>query len=525
MDAIEIHASLKLSESMSQQSKSLRQKVIIFLLLILSVCIWTYCPEAQEHILILHWNDFHAQNLPILEKVNGSWVKVGGAATLKAYIEKLKAEGLPTAIVHAGDEFQGTPISTITKGKSQIELLNLFDIDVMTLGNHEFDYGRDVLQQRLKEAQFPIISANIFDKRNAKLFVSPYYIEKIGKVKIGFIGLITKELPFLTLPRNVAGLKILSPEMTARQYIHLLKDSVDVIVVVSHMGIEADRRLAQKVAGIDVIIGGHSHTVLTTPELVNGTIICQAGSHGRYLGRVDLWVDTLKDTVLSFKGQLIPTVVENILPDSVVLAKVQKLEQEVDRELNVVIGTLERDWVRNSRGESNIGNWLADVMRDYAQADVAFQNSGGIRKDLKAGPITKRDIWEIAPFSNHFVVFEVTGSELKSILEHNISGRGSFLQTSGVEVEYDPGRPRGQRILSVKVKGRVLQSERKYLVVANNYMTENFYRIFHLPPHNRNFRSLPKLDRDVFIEAVQQQRVLDGKLKRRYHAVSTRGRW
>ena len=511
---------------MSQKAKCncFRHNIIAVLLAIFSIFIWAPSPEAQEHILILHWNDFHAQNTPLSEKIDGQWVKVGGAATLKAYIDKFKVEGPPTITVHAGDDFQGTPISTITKGESQIELLNLIRPDVMTLGNHEFDYGRSVLEQRLKEARFPIISANVWDKTAGRVFVSPYHIEKIGEVKIGFIGLMVEELPVLTLPRNVAGLKILSPEKAVRQYIHVLKDSVDLIVVVSHMGIEEDRRLARRVAGIDVIIGGHSHTVITAPEVINGTIICQAGSRGRYLGKLDLWVDTLKDTILSFKGQLVPTVVRNISPDSVVLAKVLELEREVDRELNVVIGTLKRDWVRDSGKESNIGNWLADAMRHYAKADVAFHNSGGIRKDLKAGSITKRDIWEIAPFSNHFVVFEISGSELKSVLERNLDGKGKFLQTSGVEVKCDSGRPRGQRILSVKVNGKSLHSEQRYSVAANNYMTENFYHIFHFSPRNCRFHPLPKLDRDVFIEAVQQQKVIEGKLECRFHAISSCGK-
>ncbi|GBD94100.1 endonuclease YhcR precursor [bacterium BMS3Abin05] len=475
---------------------------------------------GQAHIRILHWNDFHAHNMPMDWKENGKIYKAGGSAYLEAYLEKYGQGKNWVVTVDAGDEFQGTPISVLTKGMSQIELLNLIRPDVFTLGNHEFDYGEGVLLKDLARAKFPVISANIFNKKTGKLFVKPYLIKTVGTVKIGFIGVITPDLLGLTLPANVRGLKILKPEQVVRKYKAMLRDSVNIFVVVSHMGVDRDMELASNVPGIDVIIGGHSHTALQQPKIINGTIICQAGSYGRFLGKLDLWVDTKQNAVVRYDERLIPVLPSAIQPNPVVAKKVNELEKQVSDELDVVIGELKTDWLRSGRSESNLGDWEADVMRQYTGTDVAFQNSGGMRKNLFAGPIRKRDLWEINPFSNYFVTFSVTGKELRKILENNVNGKGEFLQVSGLRFTYTSQKPAGQRVLSVSVDGRPLDETKTYSVCTNNFLADHFYRDFGIPRNKRPITTWPELDRNVFIQAVEKQKVIDSKIDGRILDVS-----
>ena len=492
--------------------------ISILLLLVFSTGLF-----AAEHIRILHWNDFHAQNMPKVYKRHGKTIHLGGAAALKAYLEKY-GQGKPWVVtVHAGDEFQGTPISTLTRGMSQIEMLNLLRPDVFTLGNHEFDYGRDRLASELKLLKFPVISANLFDKETGRLFVRPYLIKKVDGVRLGFIGVITPDLLGLTLPKNVRGLEVLSPEKSVQKYMHVIRDSVDLIVVVSHMGVRRDEKLAANVPGIAVIIGGHSHTVLKRPKIVNGTIICQAGAHGSYLGKLDLWVDTAKDTIVRFDEKLIPVLADSIQPDPVVAKKVAELEKEVSKKLDVVIAQLKTNWIRgNERTESNIGDWEADAMRQYAKTDVAFMNSGGMRKNLYAGPIRKRDFWEINPFGNYFVTFNVTGKELRQILETDVNGKGEFLQVSGLKFTYDSRKPVGHRVLSVWVGGKPLRDSMTYSVCTNNFLAAQMYRNFGIPPEGHPLKRLPGIDRDIFIRAAEQQKVIDNRVEGRIVDVAPR---
>jgi 2',3'-cyclic-nucleotide 2'-phosphodiesterase (5'-nucleotidase family) len=481
------------------------------LLLVFSTGLW-----AAEHIRILHWNDFHAQNMPKIYKRHKKTMRLGGAAVLKAYLEKY-GQGKPWVVsVHAGDEFQGTPISTLSRGMSQIEMLNLMRPDVFTLGNHEFDYGRDRLASELKLLKIPVISSNIFDKRTGRLFVRPYLIKKVDGVRLGFIGVITPDLFGLTLPRNVRDLEILSPEKTVTKYMHVIRDSVDLIVVVSHMGVRRDKELAARVPGIAVIIGGHSHTVLKQPKIVNGTLICQAGAHGTYLGKLDLWVDTKRDTIVRFNEKLIPMLTDSIQPDPVVAKKVAELEKEVSKKLDVVIAQLKTNWIRGrERAESNIGDWETDAMREAAKTDVAFQNSGGMRKDLYAGPIRKRDFWEINPFGNYLVTFRVTGKELRQILETDVNGKGEFLQVSGLKFTYDSRRPVGHRVLSVWVHGKPLRDSMTYSVCTNNFLAAQMYRNFGIPPQGHPLTRIPGIDRDIFIRAAEKQKVIDNHVEGR----------
>ena len=480
---------------------------------------------AAEHIRILHWNDFHAQNMPKVYKRRGKTIRIGGAAALKAYLEKY-GQGKPWVVtVHAGDEFQGTPISTLSRGMSQIEMLNLMRPDVFTLGNHEFDYGRDRLTSELKLLKIPVISANIFDKENGRLFVRPYLIKKVDGVRIGFIGVITPDLLGLTLPKNVHGLEILSPEKTVEKYRRVIRDSVDLIVVVSHMGVHRDEELAANVPGIAVIIGGHSHTVLKRPKIVNGTIICQAGAHGSYLGKLDLWVDTARDTIVRYNEKLIPVLTDSIRPNPVVAKKVAELEQQVSKQLDVVIAQLKTNWIRgNERSESNLGDWEADVMRTYAGTDVAFMNSGGLRKNVYAGPIRKRDFWEINPFGNYFVTFNVTGRELRRILETNVNGKGEFLQVSGLKFTYDSRKPVGHRVLTVWVGGKPLNPDRTYSVCTNNFLAAQMYRNFGIPPKNHPLTRLNGMDRDIMIQAAEKQKVIVSRVDGRIVDVAPRGK-
>ncbi|CUS97454.1 bifunctional metallophosphatase/5'-nucleotidase [Candidatus Kryptobacter tengchongensis] len=339
--------------------------ILIFTLILVQILF----SQNLEKILILHWNDFHSQNIPMRSICGDSTCYIGGIANLLGLINKFRNEEKNVLVLNAGDDFQGTPISSLTKGRSQIELMNLINPDAMTLGNHEFDYGRDALEENLKIAKFEVISANLWDKRKGKLFVKPYIVKKLGKAKIGVIGLITPELFKLSLKENLKDLELLNTERVLKQYINELKnkEKVDLIIALTHIGVNEDSILATKFPEIKIIIGGHSHTVLQEPKIVNNVIICQAGSRGEYLGYLEVSIDLDGDSVYSYKGKLIRVINGIVKPDETALKKVEELEKMVDKEFGQVIGKLEVDWKRNFYGESNLGNWEADVMREFAK--------------------------------------------------------------------------------------------------------------------------------------------------------------
>lgn len=473
--------------------------------------------QNLEKILILHWNDFHAQNIPMRSICGDSTCYIGGTANLLGLINKFRSEEKNVLVLNAGDDFQGTPISSLTKGKSQIELMNLINPDAMTLGNHEFDYGRDALEKNLKIAKFEIISANLWDKRKGKLFVKPYITKKLGKAKIGVIGLITPELFKLSLKENLKDLELLDTEKVLRQYINELKnkEKVDLIIALTHIGINEDSILATKFPEIKIIIGGHSHTVLQEPKIVNNVIICQAGSKGEYLGHLEVFIDLDADSVYSYKGKLIRVVNGIVKPDETALKKVEELEKMVDKEFGQVIGKLEVDWKRNFYGESNLGNWEADVMREFAKTDIAFQNSGGLRKDLPKGDIRVRDIWEINPFGNTLVVFEVDGKTLRKMMEWQASGKAELMQVSGLKIVIDSRKNIGERVISIEVGGKPLDENKIYSIVTNNWVADHLYDLFGIPQNGVKMKNLGVVDRDVFIEAVKKQKVVRSEVEGR----------
>jgi 5'-nucleotidase/UDP-sugar diphosphatase len=229
----------------------------------------TFAYGQQVEIRILHVNDFHG--FAEAYKPLGSDELLGGIAYLAAKANELRKEK-PSLLLSAGDMIQGNNWANLFQGESVIEWMNEMRFDAMVLGNHEFDFGQEVLKKRISEVRFPILGANVEGVERLK----PYVIKELKGIKVALIGVVTEDVPLSTHPRNVAGLNFISPMKIIEKYIKELKNKVDVMVVLSHSGYPADRMLAEKVEGIDVIVGGHSHTKITKPVKVGNTIIVQA---------------------------------------------------------------------------------------------------------------------------------------------------------------------------------------------------------------------------------------------------------
>ncbi|MEW5800274.1 MAG: bifunctional UDP-sugar hydrolase/5'-nucleotidase [Bacteroidota bacterium] len=488
--------------------------------------IFSFSLIAQQFPLrILHWNDFHTQNLPYQVKTKSKTTNkdtsfyVGGSATLASYLKKYHDGDNATLLLNAGDDFQGSPISTITQGASQIQLLNLLRPHAMTLGNHEFDYGRTSLTNVLRNADFPILSANLIDQRTNASYRKEYIIQQIGSAKVGIIGLMTTELPTLSLPKNVEQLEVRSPSSTVNNLIpEIKKNGADIIVALTHQGVSEDSLLATQCPDLDVIVGGHSHTPLFKPKNVNGILIVQAGSRGRWLGKVDLVIDLQKDTVVQANAELIECRTSDVTPDPVVEAKVNELEKLADKGLNEVIAVAAVDLKRGGNAESNLGNWITDVMRTYAKTDIAFQNSGGIRKDLLAGNITVRDFWEISPFGNTLVTFSIDGKTLRSIIEHQLSLSDDFCQVSGLTYVYRIKNGE-KKLHNVKIGTQLLDETKLYTIVTNNYVAAQSKKYFGINLPEARIRQLNVIDRDVLIDAAKAQKKITAAIEKRIKEV------
>ena len=486
--------------------------------LLLTVFATVSCADKIAETEIIHWNDFHSANLPYTPAYNNpEKIEVGGYAILAGYIDSLRNIYGDALVVHAGDDFQGSPVSSITKGLSQIMILNKIQPDAFTIGNHEFDYGKENLYEVLEKANFPVVSANIYDEEKEQLFANPYKIYKKGNVKIGVIGTVYKNLKSSVIPDNVEGLTILDPVTEIRQYVKEINSKVDLIVVLSHSGFYSDSVYAENLEDVDVIIGGHSHSWLSKPVKINDVLILQAGGRGERLGLLKLKINKSTDAIESYDYDFIRTEVNKVAPNQKVAQLVDSLESKIRETMNQEIGTLKKDWIRTSRDESNIGNWICDVTREKFAVDIAFQNSGGIRKNLPAGPITVRDIWEISPFDNSIQIFELTGKELLDMVNYRLENPRDLLQVSGMKIYYNG---KTGKLEKLTIGGEPVDPEKTYSIATNNYIMSHSQRFFGIDPETLDIEETNYLGRDVLLEGLRKDPVVSGEKEDRIIDVS-----
>lgn len=443
-------------------------------LLILSVSI---AHGEQVEIRILHLNDFHGFAEPY--KPFGSDEMYGGIAYLAGEVDHLRKEKV-SLLLSAGDMIQGNNWTNLFRGESTIELMNLMRFDAMVVGNHEFDFGQDVLRRRISESKFPVLGANV----EGLDLLKPFLIKELNGVRVAIIGVVTEDTLISTYPRNVAGLRFVSPIDTVEKYIKELKNRSDMVVVLSHIGYPADRILAENVRGIDVIVGGHSHTKLTKPVMVRNTIIVQAWEHGKSLGVLDLMVEGGK--IVKFEGCL-----EEIKPktgkaDPTALAVVKKYREKEEALLNEKVGEAEVDLDGENvrRMETNLGNLISDIMRYTSGADVTIINGGGIRASIKKGELRVKDVYSVLPFENYIVAIKLTGEQIREALEYGVSGvedeEGGFPQVSGLTFEYSPSERKGLRIKKVSIQGKLIDLGKEYIVATNDFLAAggDGYKVF-----------------------------------------------
>jgi 5'-nucleotidase len=268
------------------------------------------------------------------------------------------------------------------------------------------------------------------------------------------------------LQTNLVGARVLSPVETAQKYADELGPKTDLVIALTHQGVDKDSALAAAVRGIDLIVGGHSHTRLKSPLIVNGVPIVQAGSNTEYLGVVDLLVE--KHKIVRINGKLLPLWAAQTRPQTRLGEFVDSLQTEIDREYDEVIGTLTGNWERKESANT-IGSYVTEVQRQAVHADVAFMNLHGIRRDIPAGPLTKRELFEALPFRNVLTTFKLTGKELESILAHAITQREPIIIT-GATGEWSAGADGAITLQNVRINGAPLDRERSYICTANDYL-------------------------------------------------------
>ncbi|MGN7468417.1 bifunctional metallophosphatase/5'-nucleotidase [Brevibacillus sp. SAFN-007a] len=472
---------------------------------------------ATTHVTIAHTNDTHGH----IQEDKAQ--KEFGFAKIATLLKEWRAENDNFLLLDAGDTFQGTIFVNQFKGESVVPILNSLDYNVMAAGNHEFDFGYEQLLKLRDLLEHPVISANVF-KADGKELLLPTFQAEIGGKKFAFVGLVAEDTPVLTHPDNVKGLTFKNPVEVAKAVVPELKKQVDHVIVVSHVGVDVDREIAKNVPGIDLIVGGHSHTPLKGPELVNGTYIVQDWEYGKSLGRADLYY--LGKELVAFSGGL-KEYDETVVADPEIDKMVQEIVKKIDTVMNVVIAKTEvpldgdRTLVRAK--ETNVGNLIADIMLERTQsikgyeADVALANGGGIRTQLPAGDITKKDLYTLLPFENNTLsIVEVTGEELKQALENGVSqvetGAGRFPQISGMSFTYNPTKPVGERVLEVKVGDKPLDLTKTYKVATIDFLAAggDGYESFKKPFFNTGLSMY-----SIVEEALMKQKVVNPKTEGR----------
>jgi 5'-nucleotidase/UDP-sugar diphosphatase len=424
-------------------------------------------------LTILYMNDPHAYYEPY--KTKGTNGYIGGFAKamhiMREVEKETKAQGRHDLVFLAGDLLMGTPFSMVFKGKLGVDLMNHMKFDAMTVGNHEFDYDKANLMSRLRPLmEFPLLSENIRTQKGDHAFDTVIQKKYAGsKTRVIIFGLTTAETPRSTLPGNVKGLVFNDPIDTARKLLESFNDD-DLIIALTHIGILEDRKLAAACPKIDIIIGGHSHTKIFTPEKVGETLICQAGAYAEFVGRLD--VDASNGAVVRSKGELIrlgPAVKE----DKQISSLIADHKVQLDAKLNEIIGRTDvfldgRLRQIRSNKQTNLGRLITYAMAETSRAEVAFINGGAVRKSLHKGTITSGEIFTVLPFQDTLIKMNLQGKDLEAALQKSLSlpeGSGGKLQSYGMSYREETGK-----VTIDKIGMKDFSPAATYSVATNNFL-------------------------------------------------------
>jgi len=426
-----------------------------YLLTLFGILLLTIKLSAQNDtttIIIMHTNDMHGY--------------IDKYAKMKPIIDSIRENNKNTILVSAGDLFSGNPYvdKYIKPGYPMIDIMNSLEYKISALGNHEFDYGQEIMEKRFKQAKFPVICANINTQKSIVKNISPYKILTIGNKKIAFISAlkITKKGYPQTLPSKLKNLKFYNPIKTIKKY-KFLKDSADIVIGLTHLGIKTDKQLAKSINFIDVIIGGHSHTIIDTSVLVNNILICQAGSYNNYLGV--LTIKTINKKVI-YKHDTLISIINKTKIDNKIAQKIK--EYNNNKSVNKVIGYLSKTLVT----PFEIADVFNNAFVDATHSDIAFMNFGGIRIDtLKKGNIRFFDIYSVDPFNNELMTAELTSNEIKGIIKYSYNMRNKPSIKSNLNYKIEKNKDGSFK--SVKFSNP-LKNNKLYKVVINSYMATAF---------------------------------------------------
>ncbi|MHB0958565.1 MAG: bifunctional metallophosphatase/5'-nucleotidase [Pirellulaceae bacterium] len=447
---------------------------------------------TMTRLTILHTNDLHG-HLTAWQGWEGEFKgrTLGGAAQLATAIAQIRSAAPHSVLLlDAGDLIGDSMIADLTEGSALIRIFNHLGYDAMTLGNHEPDFGIAALRQRIKEAQFPFLAANLVSQSNQEPFVAPYVIKKVGDVSVGILGLTYPKTPWTTAPQNVAEVTYQDPVSALEQQLpQMRRQGVELIVVLSHLGLSEDKRLAETVQGIDVIVGGHSHNRMEQAEKIGDTLIVQAGAHGADLGRLDL---TLQDGKIAMQQHaLIALDHQKFRPDEPTERLLLELLTPHAKVLDEQVGTA-ADWLvraqtiagqqaRKRDEESPVDSLFADIVREELSADIAFLPGVGYGVAIPPGPITAAQLRQLLPHDGALITVRLAGAEVLDVLEQALENVfsanpklrvGGMIQVSGLRFGYDPSREKGRRVVHVELVQDAWNPDREYSVATNSMLAK-----------------------------------------------------
>ncbi|MBQ1377104.1 MAG: 5'-nucleotidase C-terminal domain-containing protein [Lachnospiraceae bacterium] len=483
--------------------------------------------EDRERInlTILHSNDIHGDFVP--EEKNG--VLSGGIARLAGYINQTRAKEKNVIYAVAGDMFKGSIIDSEYMGISTIELMNMLAPDVVTLGNHEIDYGLAHLLFIEKCATFPIINANLFITTNHTRLFNPYMIMEKDGIKILFIGIVTEEVLASTKAEAVIGSFVDVRE--AAEEVGIICDTyktmdINYTVILSHIGFDKDQELAALLPpeyGVDLIIGGHTHTLLEKAVEVNGIQIVQAGNGTDQIGRIDLIFERGRRHVLGFKYRLVPINENSCEEDPYVKEVFENYKSDTDRKYQQVLTTFRRKLTHPARNqETELGNLFADLMQEDSSFDLMILGSGSLRLP-ELGPVVHlEDLKVFFPYDDALHLLEVTGEQLKRMMAFILrddawTGHTEFYQVSK-QLHLVWSRSRHE-FLEFTFNGKPLPDDARIKIALQDYHFNNFTDFFGVPYEevikNRRPRVVAVSCCGIYEEMLMNKRNLDAHVEGR----------